>query len=259
MYYSVTQLIDFYDSEPGMLVRDLLQKQIADIWPDVHGFRVLGCGYALPYLDAFCKQEPERVIAMMPKNQGAQYWPSGGKNISFFCEEDAFPIENASIDRAILVHYLEGCDDLYASIREIWRVLKANGRALVIVPNRISVWARAEWSPFGHGQPFTLSQINHLLCNTMFEEHNYKKALFVPPVQCCFPLMMRSAHIIERVGQTVFPFICGVHIIEINKRVFAGIDKTGGGSTVLAKTKEIFGTKGVVLPRNYSGPNQKHR
>ena len=259
MYYSVTQLIDFYESTHGALVRDLVQKQIADIWPDVHGFRVLGCGYALPYLDALHEQGAERVIAMMPKNQGAQYWPSEGKNVSFFCEEGDFPIETASIDRAVLVHYLEGCDDLYASIREIWRVLKANGRALVIVPNRISVWARAEWSPFGHGQPFTLSQINHLLCNTMFEEYNYKKAVFVPPIRCCFPLMVRSAHVVEWIGRTFFPFICGVHIIEVNKRVFAGVDKTGGGSAVLAKTKEILGAKGIVLPQNYSGSNHKRR
>ncbi len=254
MYCPVTKLIDFYESEAGGLVQDVLQKHIDKIWPDLRGYRIMGCGYALPYLEGFKKHNPERIISMMPKGQGAQYWPEGGKNISFFCDEERFPIENASIDRVLLVHHLEGCNDLRASIREIWRVLKANGRALVIVPNRLGAWAHAEWSPFGYGRPFTNNQISDLLCNKLFEHCGHTGALFVPPVAKS-PMLMRFAHLIERTGGALLPFVAGVHIYEVNKRVFAGIDQKGGGSSVLAKTKEIMGIKGAAVPQGFSDPN----
>jgi SAM-dependent methyltransferase len=251
MYCPVTQLINFYDSEIGALAHNVLQKHIETIWPDVHGYRVMGCGYALPYMENFSKQKPERLIAMMPKGQGAQYWPQEGKNISFFCDEDSFPIENASIDRVLLVHHLEGCNDLRASIQEIWRVLKANGRLLVIVPNRLGAWVHAEWSPFGYGRPFTTNQINDLLCKNLFEQCCHKSALFVPPIPDS-PIVMRSAHLIECMGGAILPFVAGVHIIEVNKRVFASIDKTGGGSAVFAKTKALLGAKNKPAPQGFN-------
>jgi SAM-dependent methyltransferase len=248
------QLMDFYDSQIGELARDVLQKHISKIWPDVRGYRVMGCGYTLPYLESFLKQNPERIIAMMPKGQGARYWPTEGKNVSFFCEEDGFPLESASVDRVILVHHLEGCRDIRSSVKEIWRVLKANGRLLVIVPNRLGAWAQADWSPFGYGRPFTTNQINDLLCKNLFEPSCHKGALFVPPVPDS-PVIMRSAHLIERMGGVILPFVAGVHIIEVNKRVFASVDNKGGGAAVLAKTKEILGSKGSAVPQGYTKPN----
>ncbi|MFP4386076.1 MAG: class I SAM-dependent methyltransferase [Alphaproteobacteria bacterium] len=248
----------FYDSGLGVLVRDMLQQHISQIWPDVHGYRILGCGYAVPYMEHFLTQNPERVIAMMPKKQGVRYWPAENKNLSFFCSEDSFPIETASIDRVLLVHHLEGCDDLRASVREIWRVLKADGKALIIAPNRTGVWTHGERTPFGHGRPFTMMQLQDLLCCNLFEQSHYTRGLFVPPV---FDLsfVMRLAPVIERLGGSLLPFACGVHILEVRKRVFAGVDKTGGGSAVLAKTKAILGGKGVIVPQGYIPPTMNSR
>ena len=241
MYCSVNQLQEFYGSEIGGIVQSILMEHITQAWPDVHDFRILGCGYALPYLSHFLKGSPERVVAMMPKEQGAVFWPEEEKNLVLSCEEDRFPIENASIDRAILVHHLEGCNDLRSSIREIWRVLKANGRVLVVVPNRLGAWAHADWSPFGQGRPFTLSQASLLFCDNLFVQESHKSALFVPPIPDS-PVMMRSANLIERFGRTILPFVAGVHIIEMSKKIYAGADKMGGGSAVFSKTKEILGT-----------------
>lgn len=254
MYCPVTRLMDFYSSEIGALVQEILQKEICNIWPDVRDYRVMGCGYAVPYLDEFAKQNPERVIAMMPKAQGGRYWPHTKKNLSFFCEEENIPIESSSIDRVLLVHYMEGCSDLNSDIREIWRVLKANGRVIVIVPNRLGAWTHAEWSPFGTGRPFTTNQLNDLFCSNVFEHCSYKGALFVPPITKS-KFLMRFAHLIERMGGAVLPFAAGVHIIELNKRVFAGVDKKGSGAAVLAKTREILGGEGKAVPQSYIDPN----
>ena len=46
-----------------------------------------------------------------------------------------------------------------ALLREVWRVLAAGGRLLAVVPNRRGVWARIDTTPFGHGRPYSRSQI----------------------------------------------------------------------------------------------------
>lgn len=256
MYCSVKDLKDFYDSDIGKAVRATLGRHIAQAWPDVRGMRVMGCGYALPYIEGFCKQSPERVIAMMPIGQGVQYWPSEKKNLTFCCEEYGLPIESASVDRVILTHYLEGASDICGSISEVWRVLKANGRALIIVPNRIGVWARAEWSPFGHGRPFTMTQLSNLLQHSSFEQVSHKGALFMPPIDGS-PVILRSAKLFEKMGGTILPFVAGVHIVEVRKRVYASVDRTGGGSAVLAKTKEFLGAKKKPAPQGFNPKMKK--
>lgn len=250
MYCSVNDLKKFYESDIGGVVRETLQQHIAEIWPNVRGLRVMGCGYALPYLDAFNKQLPERVISMMPRGQGVQYWPGDKKNLTFCCEEYGFPIESASIDRAILTHHLEGANDISASIHEVWRVLKANGRALIIVPNRIGVWARAEWSPYGHGRPFTMTQLSNLLQHNSFEQVSHKGALFMPPIDGS-SVILRSAKMFEKMGGTILPFVAGVHIVEVRKRAYASVDRTGGGSAVFAKTKALLGAKKKPAPQGF--------
>lgn len=246
MYRSVEDLNKFYSSEIGVVVQKIIARHIHGFWPDARDFSVLGCGYALPYLDVFCETS-ERVISAMPAQQGVEYWPHNKKNLAFLTEDDRFPIENASIDRVILVHHLECCDNLQRSLREIWRVLKANGRVLIVVPNRMGVWARADWSPFGHGNPFTMTQLITCLNESLFSHEAHEGALFVPPLPDS-PVMMKSANLIERMGQSVFPFVAGVHIVEVSKRMYARADNTGGGSAVLAKTKAILGGRPVPSP-----------
>ena len=46
MYRSVYDLKLFYNSKIGRVVRRVMQRRIREIWPDVTGMRILGCGYA---------------------------------------------------------------------------------------------------------------------------------------------------------------------------------------------------------------------
>ena len=59
----------------------------------------------------------------------------------------------------LLVHALEMSHDAEAMLREVWRVLAAGGRLLAVIPNRRGVWARTDTTPFGHGRPYSRSQI----------------------------------------------------------------------------------------------------
>ncbi len=244
MYNSVQDLQKFYDSEIGEVVRTILLRRIAKNWPDLKGLSVLGCGYAVPYMSEYLN-DAERVLAMMPHRQGACHWPESSENLVMLSQNNRMPLENVSVDRALLVHHLECSDHLHDTLREVWRVLKPNGRVLLIVPNRLGFWARSDWSPFGRGHPFSMSQALFCMREHQFIPENFESALFVPPLPDS-PVMMRSANLIERIGHKIFPFVAGVHIIECSKRVYAKVDNGGSGSAVFEKTKGFLAGKPVA-------------
>jgi len=62
----VMQLIKFYKSPLGNIARRLVRDQIKGFAGDVTGKRVLGLGFATPYL-RFCLGRSERVLAFMPR------------------------------------------------------------------------------------------------------------------------------------------------------------------------------------------------
>lgn len=233
MYRSVYDLKAFYNSRTGRVVRRILQERIRSIWPDMHGLRLAGCGYATPYLRVFM-EEAERVIALMPAAQGVHSWPQAGteKNLVCLSEEMELPLESNSVDRIIMMHSIEFSEFLREHLKEIWRVLKSNGRLLVIVPNRSGFWARADWSPFGLGTPYSSAQICHYLRDNQFVHESTHEALFMPPVR--YAPVLKSAAFFERAGRMLFPFACGVHMVEASKQLYA----TGGpdsGSKVVVR------------------------
>lgn len=227
MYRSAYDLKAFYNSKVGRVVRRALQRRIRQFWPDVSTMRVMGCGYATPYLRVFMG-EAERVFSIMPAGQGAHHWPQTGdeKNLVCLSEEGELPIENSSVDRIILMHSLEFAELLQPTLQEIYRVLKANGRLLVIVPNRSGFWARADWSPFGQGTPYSVSQLCYYLRDNSFVHERTEEALFMPPFKD--GVMLKFAGLFEMIGPYVLPFMSGVHMVEASKQLFAGADRVTG-------------------------------
>lgn len=248
MYRSVYDLKMFYNSPAGEAVRRIISSRIRGMWSETKGLSVLGCGYAVPYLDLF-HEESERVIAMMPRGQGADHYPKEGKNIVFLSNEDALPLPHCSIDRILIVHHLECCEHLQATLRECWRVLKPNGCLMLVVPNRTGIWARADWSPFGQGSPFSLSQVRFYLRDNLFVPERSVSSLFTPPTR--IKVILRSSGVIEYIGRHFVPFFAGVHIVEATKQLYAGVDKTGSGSVVFSRPRRILSMPPVPVPQAY--------
>ncbi|HNS45284.1 MAG TPA: class I SAM-dependent methyltransferase, partial [Alphaproteobacteria bacterium] len=106
MYRSIYDLKDFYNSPSGQLVARVLRPQIRSWWESVKGQRVVGIGYAQPYLDMFL-DEAERVISISPAGQGIYPWPDAEHNLAALAEESELPLETNSVDRVLLIHSLE--------------------------------------------------------------------------------------------------------------------------------------------------------
>ena len=139
----VVDLRNFYAQYLGVVARRFVGRGIRARWKDTHALRVLGIGYATPYLGLF-REEAERCLALMPAPQGVVRWPSSRPALAALVEEDELPLTDSAVDRVLLVHALEMSSDPVGLLREVWRVLAAGGRLLVVVPNRRGVWARMD-------------------------------------------------------------------------------------------------------------------
>jgi len=238
MTISSYDLKAFYNSRLGRAARRILNERINEIWPDCKSMRVMGCGYALPYLRDL-EPETERIVALMPATAGAHHWPtpSSKQNLVALSEQAELPIETNSIDRVILVHDLEHCEFLDQNLAEIWRVMKSSGRLLVIVPNRSGFWARSDKTPFGQGRPFSTSQLCNLLRENKFTHERTEEALFMPPT--AYPPFLKLANTFEKIGKTAFPIVAGVHMVEASKQLYARADK-GSGSAIVTRGRRAF-------------------
>ena len=222
MHQDIEELIDFYDGRIGSHVRRLLSRRIRERWPDVSGMTVMGLGYATPYLGQF-RGEAYRLGALMPAEQGVRPWPSTGPVRSMLVEEDMLPLPDSCVDRMLAVHAIEMSDAVKRTLREIWRVLKPEGRALIMVPNRRSLWSQSDATPFGQGQPFSRHQIEQLIAGSMFAVESCGFALVAPPFES--RLVWRYAPELERVGQKMWPHFAGVILLEATKQVSAALPR----------------------------------
>jgi SAM-dependent methyltransferase len=218
MCADVVDLRDFYAGRLGQVARRMIGRRIRLIWPDLSGLRLLGLGYATPYLRPFLA-EAERVGAMMPASQGVLSWPAEGPNRVALADDGELPLEDFSIDRVLLVHGVEFSEQVRPLLKEVWRVLAAGGRLLVVVPNRRGIWARIDNTPFGQGHPYTPSQLSRLLRDEGFTPERNAAALFIPPTTS--RMMLRSAFAWERLGERWFTTFGGVAMVEATKQIYA--------------------------------------
>jgi len=219
MYLDVIELRDFYATLPGQAVRRKVGQAIADLAAARSGERVLGFGFATPYLHRLAG-DAERALAFMPAGQGVIDWPPDGPSSTALVEEDSLPLSDASVDLAILVHAIEYSPQPAELIGEMRRVLASGGRLVIVAPNRRGLWARSDISPFGHGRPYSRGQLRALFAEAGFEAEAWTTALHVPPA--IMRSMPRTAGVLEKVGTTGWPAFSGVTCVVACKRTIEG-------------------------------------
>ena len=215
---------DFYGTLWGTVAGALVRERLALLWPDLTGMDVLGFGFAPPYLRAW-RHQAARCIAATPAQVGATRWPVEEPNLGCLVDEDALPFPDLSFDRILLVHGLETAQSAPRALREVWRVLRDDGRLLVVLPNRLGIWAHAEATPFGHGQPFSQGQIARLLADCLFRVERRDSALYLPPLS--WRIVLRGAGVWERVGRRITPRFAGVTITEGVKDLYGAVPSAG--------------------------------
>lgn len=220
MHTDIVDLRSFYHSRLGQRASQAILLALGDLWAKLPGERLVGLGYAVPYLDKF-GPDAERAFAFMPAGQGAVNWPSGENSSTVLCFDEELPLPDASIDRILMVHSLEFAEDACETLKEVWRVLAPGGRLVIVAPNRRGVWARFEHTPFGAGRPYSRGQLTRLLRESNFTPGVLAEALMFPPSQS-----RSTSHLgarFEKLGRRFWPVFAGVNIVEAQKRLYQGI------------------------------------
>lgn len=217
MQLNVGTLTAFYKTPLGRATCGIIQHGLHPLWSGARGQRLLGYGFATPYLETY-QGDVERVIAAMPAQTGGVAWP-GGKNCAVLVAEDAFAFPDAFFDKILVVHGLEGAESIRLLLRQLWRVLAPEGSLLVVAPNRASLWAQVEHSPFANGRPFRRGELDLLLREALFVPEKWERALYAPPLLGGW--FLRNGANWERLGKYLWPGMAGVHIVRASKSLYA--------------------------------------
>ena len=208
-------LASFYDGAGGAVVAGLIRDRLAPLWPDVRGCRVVGVGYAAPFLDLW-QDDAMACLDVVTAEQGV-----AAAALRCVADPVRLPFDDLSVDRILLVHGLETAGDARRLLRECWRVLRDDGRLMIITPNRAGLWAHVESTPFGQGQPYTQRQVTSLLAAALFAVERQDSCVFLPPLD--FGFVRRLAPLLERLGRRLAPGLAGVLLAEAVKDAYAGL------------------------------------
>ncbi len=219
----------FYATSQGALTSRLLRARLLQLWPDLRRHSILGVGYTAPYLRAW-RGQAERCVAAVPLqaalHAGSIRWPLVTANQACAVEDSALPFPDLSFDRILLVHGIEAAENARVMLREAWRVLRDDGRLMVVAPNRVGLWAHVESTPFGHGQPYSPGQIGRLLEAHLFRVERREFALYAPPTR--LRLVLRTARFWEDAGRRYAPGLGGVTLTEAVKDAYATVPLARG-------------------------------
>ncbi len=217
MRFDIDRLQTFYGSSLGRMAHDMVDRRAGALWPAADGLDVLGLGHADALLERY-RPGARRVVSAAMDEQGVIRWPADGKGLATLVEEERFPFPDALFDRVIVRHALEEAESPQRLLRELWRICAPEARILIIVAHRRGLWARAESTPFGHGRPYTRSQLNRLLEEAMFLPQASARALFAPPIG--WGLITSAGDAWERIGRFAWSGFGGVLMIEAIKRLY---------------------------------------
>lgn len=218
----VNRLIGFYKSPLGKISRALVREEIIRLAGSINQRRVLGLGFASPYL-RFTLEKAERVLAFMPARQGASSWPREGPSHTVLCDPLEMPLTDAAVDLIVAVHAFEHISDAEELMRELWRVAAPNARLIVVVPRRRGLWAATDNTPFGDGNPFSRTQVEKLLRAHSFVPEAWREALYLPPTN--HRLVIKWARFFERFLRLFGPAFAGVIVVSAKKELFPAVPR----------------------------------
>ena len=216
MIVDIVALQSFYLTPLGEVARRYVGRALEGFLRDAAGERLLGLGYATPYLDP-ALERAERVLSLMPARQGVGHWPQQGRNATALADPLMLPLPDEALDRVLVAHLLETTEDPEELLYEIWRALRPGGRLVIVVPNRRGLWSLTDSTPFGQGRPYSRSQVKYLLRRTLFTPEKWTETLYVPPLAS--RTLLGTAGVWEKAGTRLGLPFAGVHVVEAVKQM----------------------------------------
>ncbi|MBV8124792.1 MAG: class I SAM-dependent methyltransferase [Burkholderiaceae bacterium] len=133
-----SQIVEFaswFQTPPGRYLLEWEQARLDETVADLFGFHALQLG--LPELRGLqTNRMPHRWLAL-ETGEGLE---APLQAVALRCQFDALPFESGSLDLVVLPHVLELADDPHFTLREVERVLRPEGRVVILGLNPVSLW-----------------------------------------------------------------------------------------------------------------------
>lgn len=147
---SIIELGAWLQTAPGRYLLEWEQDRLDHAVTDAFGFHALQLG--LPELDGLrANRMPHRWIAsdslvvpealpLPPPRDAHITTQPADEPVALYCEFDALPFPQHSVDLVVLPHALELARDPHQTLREVERVLVPEGRVVIAGFNPASLW-----------------------------------------------------------------------------------------------------------------------
>jgi SAM-dependent methyltransferase len=231
----------------GRYLLEWEQAHLDDVVADVFGFHALQLG--MPELDALrMNRMPHRWVATEDAHAPVDGRAAGADEadeeegtaaappraaVALRCDFDALPFDANSLDLVVLPHALELARDPHLALREVDRVLRPEGRVVIVGFNPGSLWGlRQQWNrwrgrlaPRADGAPFLSGAAEFLRYRRLrdwlrllsFEVEAGRFGCYRPPLASA--QWLARFEWMDRVGDRWWPVFGAVYFVVAVKRV----------------------------------------
>lgn len=147
----------------------------------------------------------------------------GKEDGSLRADPASLPLAYQSMDLVVLPHALEFSENPHALLREVDRVIRPEGRLVIVGFNPRSLWGMRQLfaldrrSPPWSGRFLSLSRLKDWLALLGFEMNGGRFAAYAPPMQS--ERWLRRCHFMELAGDRWWGVGGGVYLLQAIKRV----------------------------------------
>ena len=198
----------------GRYVLDWESGQIDAAVADIFGFNALQIGLA--------QHDFLRANRMALRARVGQKGSASPDPLAVHCLPTALPFAGQSVDLIVLPHVLEFTDDPHQVLREVERVLIAEGRLIICGFNPLSLWglrrqarrpAHFPWT----GRYLSLPRLKDWLSLLGFEIEHTQFGCYAPPFE--EQKWLRRWEFTEQAGRRWWKFSGAVYMLRAVKRV----------------------------------------
>ena len=203
---------DWYRTTLGQCLLDELQAKLEPVLSTSFGYYSLQIG---------CVSESDQLFKTC---RIRHHFKMDRENDADVCARPAFlPIANDSVDLVVLMHHLSVTSEPHALLREVSRILIAQGRLIIIDFNPLSLWglrhffqAWLEQIPW-QGHYFTATRLTDWMQLLGFDLQKHLRVGYLPPIQN--PRVLKYLSWLEKGMRNWLGFASALHVLVYDKNI----------------------------------------
>jgi SAM-dependent methyltransferase len=207
----------WFDTDLGRALLAAVLQRLGTLLPTLFGYHVVQLGLFRDRPLMLASRISHQIVANIDTKQVAT-----GEH-ALLCAPDALPIAADSVDVLLLPFVLEFEASPHEVLREVDRVLIAEGHVVIVGFNPVSCWGLwrilLSWRDVmpWNGRFLRFGRLKDWLTLLGFEVTHVSRVFYRPPVRS--PRLLRNLGFLEVLGRKLYPILGGSYVIVARKRL----------------------------------------